>query len=141
MKPSISVITLGVDDLHRALEFYRDGLGLATEGIIGEQYDHGAVVFIDLQPRLKLALWPRTSIIRELGIDADSPSPSHAMISHNVSRRDEVDSVMDEAAAAGASILKSAHETFWGGYAGYFSDPDQHVWEVVWNPDWQIITD
>ncbi|MCC5796680.1 MAG: VOC family protein [Methylophaga sp.] len=138
MKPRISVITLGVDDLSRALKFYRDGLGLATEGIIGEQYDHGAVVFIDLQPTLKLALWPRASIIRELGIEADSPSPSHAMISHNVSNRDEVDSVMDEAAAAGAQLLKPAHETFWGGYAGYFCDPDQHVWEVVWNPDWVI---
>ena len=138
MKPRISVITLGVDDLNRALQFYRDGLGLATQGIIGEQYDHGVVVFIDLQPSLKLALWSRASIIRELEIEADSPSPSHAMISHNVSRRDEVDSIMDEAAVAGAQVLKPAHKTFWGGYAGYFCDPDQHVWEVVWNPDWLI---
>lgn len=134
MKPRITVVTLAVDDLERSLRFYRDGLGLATEGIIGMEFEHGAVVFIDLQPGLKLALWPRASLSHDTGIPAAPPSATELTLGHNVASREEVDAVMDEAGRAGARIVKPAGDTFWGGYAGYFQDPDGHLWEVVWNP-------
>ena len=134
MKPRISVITLAVDDLERAVRFYRDGLGLATEGIIGKEYEFGAVAFFDLTSGLKLAVWPRRSVSHDTGLPLQAPSATEFMLGHNVVSRSEVDAVMKQAAEAGALILKPAHETFWGGYAGYFQDPDQHIWEVVWNP-------
>ena len=137
MKPRITLITLGVNDLELSLAFYRDGLGLKTEGIIGTQYEHGAVVFFDLQGGCKLALWPRKSIAHDTGLLASAPSPTDFTIAHNVSSKEEVDAVMDEARRAGAVIVKAAHTTFYGGYAGYFQDPDRHVWEVAWNPAWQ----
>lgn len=136
MKPRLSVITLGVDDLERSLHFYRDGLGLATEGIIGTEFAYGAVVFFDLQAGLKLALWPRTSIAQDAGVLLDRPGQTAFTLGHNVLSRAEVDNVMAQAAQAGAVIVKPACETFWGGYAGYFQDPDHHLWEVVWNPQW-----
>ncbi|GGC17049.1 glyoxalase [Oxalicibacterium flavum] len=138
MKPRISVITLGVDDLERAVVFYRDGLGLPTEGIVGTEFAHGAVAFFDLQAGLKLALWPRASIAHDTGLPATPPCPTNCTIGHNVASREEVDAVMAQAEAAGAVIVKPAHATFWGGYAGYFQDPDRHVWEVVWNPQFAL---
>lgn len=135
MKARITVITLGVDDLERALSFYRDGLGFATKGIVGKEFEHGAVAFFDLQSGLKLAIWPRASISHDSGIPLDRSSATDLTLGHNVSSREEVDAVMKQAEAAGASIVKPAHATFWGGYAGYFQDPDRHLWEVVWNPD------
>ena len=137
MHPRISVITLGVDDLDLALRFYRDGLGLPTPGIIGQEFEHGSVVFIDLQPGLKLALWPRASIAHDTGLPPGPASPTNLTLGHIVGSREEVDRVMAGAQSAGARILKPAHDTFWGGYAGYFQDPDGHVWEAVWNPAWQ----
>lgn len=137
MRPGISVITLGVDDLGAALRFYRDGLGLPTPGIIGQEFEHGAVVFIDMQPGLRLALWPRASIAHDTGLPLGAASPTNLTLGHNVGSRAEVDRVMARAGTAGARILKPAHDTFWGGYAGYFQDPDGHVWEAVWNPAWQ----
>lgn len=134
MKPRISVITLGVDDLERALRFYRDGLGLATPGIIGQEFAHGAVAFFDLQAGVKLALWPRQSLAHDTGLPLASHSPTEFTLGHNVASMAEVDAVMKQAEAAGAVIVKAAGETFWGGYAGYFQDPDRHLWEVVWNP-------
>ena len=134
MKPRITVITIGVDDLERSLRFYRDGLGLKTEGIIGEEFEYGAVAFFDLQAGLKLAIWPRKSISHDSGLPLGSPSPTEFTLGHNVSSRAEVDAVMEQANCAGASIVTAAHATFWGGYAGYFQDPDRHLWEVVWNP-------
>ena len=134
MKPRISVLTLGVDDLPRALRFYRDGLGLATEGIVGEEFEHGAVAFFDLQPGLRLALWPRANIARDSGLPPGPPSATELTIGHNVASRREVDEVMGKAKRAGATIVKAPEDTFWGGYAGYFQDPDRHLWEVVWNP-------
>jgi catechol 2,3-dioxygenase-like lactoylglutathione lyase family enzyme len=136
MKPRITLLTLGVDDLERAMRFYRDGLGLKTEGIVGAEFEYGAVSFFDLQAGLKLALWPRKSIARDTGITSGSPTPTEFTIGHNVSSKAEVDAVMDQAKAAGAAIAKPAHDTFWGGYAGYFQDPDGHLWEVAWNPQW-----
>ena len=132
MKPRITLITLAVDDLERALRFYRDGMGLPTPGIIGTEFEHGAVVFIELSGGLKLALWPRASLAHDSGVEI--PAAGAVSLAHNVGSREEVDAVMAQAQAAGARIAKPAAETFYGGYAGYFQDPDQHLWEVAWNP-------
>lgn len=134
MKPRISVLTLGVDDLERAVTFYRDGLGLPTEGIVGREFEHGAVAFFELQSQLKLAVWARADLAHDTGLPQSQPAPPSFTIGHNVSSKDEVDAVMEQARKAGAGIIKPARETFWGGYAGYFKDPDGHVWEIVWNP-------
>lgn len=138
MKPRITLITLGVDDLERAVRFYRDGLGLATDGIVGKEFEHGAVAFFELQAGLRLALWPRKSIAHDAGISPGGRSATEFTIGHNVSSKAEVDAVMAQANAAGAIIVKLAQETFWGGYAGYFQDPDGHLWEVAWNPQWVL---
>ena len=135
MKPRLSVLTLCVDDLERSLRFYRDGLGLRTAGIVGQEFEHGAVAFFDLQPGLKLAIWPRKSLAHDTGLPLSGPSTTGFSLGHNVSSTGEVDAVMGQAAAAGAVIVKPAQETFWGGYSGYFRDPDGHLWEIVWNPD------
>ena len=134
MKPRITVITIGVDDLERSLRFYRDGLGLPTQGIIGKEFEQGAVAFFDFDTGLKLAIWPRKSISHDSGIPLSSPSPTDFTLGHNVSSKAEVDAVMEQAKNAGAVLVKPAQETFWGGYAGYFQDPDNHLWEIVWNP-------
>jgi catechol 2,3-dioxygenase-like lactoylglutathione lyase family enzyme len=135
VKPRITLITLGVDDLERAVGFYRDGLGLKTEGIVGTQFEYGAVAFFDLQAGLKLALWPRASLAHDAGITVSARSPTEFSLAHNVRSKPEVDAVMAQAARAGARVLKAAGDTFYGGYAGYFQDPDGHLWEVAWNPE------
>jgi uncharacterized protein len=134
MKPRITLITLAVADLERAVTFYRDGLGLNTPGIIGTEFEYGAVAFFDLQAGLKLALYPRAFLAKDTSLQ---PTPSSALefsIGHNVRVRSEVDEVMGQAQRAGGAVVKTAHDTFWGGYAGYFQDLDGHLWEVAWNP-------
>ena len=139
MKPRITVITLGVDDLDKAVAFYRDSLGFHTQGIVGTESEHGAVAFFDLQPGLKLALWPRVSIAHDSGLALAERSATELTIGHNVASKEEVDTVMQDAVRAGARIVKRAHVTFWGGYAGYFQDPDDHLWEVVFNPQLELL--
>jgi len=134
VRPRITFLTLGVDDLERSLRFYRDGLGLVTPGIVGQEFEYGAVVFFELQGGVTLALWPRGSIAHDTGVPQTPPSPTEFTIGHNVARKEEVDALMRRAEAAGARIIKPPAETFWGGYGGYFADPDGHVWEVAWNP-------
>jgi len=134
MKPRITVLTLAVDDLERAVRFYRDGLGLRTEGIVGQDFEHGAVAFFDLQAGLRLALWPRKSLAQDTGLAPGGASATEFSLGHNVASKAEVDAVMAQAKDAGAHVVKPAGDTFWGGYAGYFQDPDGHLWEVVWNP-------
>ena len=134
MKPAITLVTLGVDDLERAVAFYRDGLGWPTQGIVGEEFEHGAVAFFELQAGLRLALWPRASLAHDSGLPLAPRSPTDACIAHNVGTRAEVDAAMEQAARAGATVVKKAHDTFYGGYAGYFQDPDGHLWEVAFNP-------
>ena len=136
MRPFITVLTLGVADLPRAVAFYRDGLGWPTQGIVGTELEHGAVAFFDLQPGLRLALWPRADLAHDSGLPLAPPAPTECSLGHNVDSSAKVDAVMSTAERAGARIVKPAGPTFWGGYAGYFQDPDGHLWEVVWNPAW-----
>lgn len=135
MKSHITVITLGVDDLERSLVFYRDGLGMPTKGIIGREFEHGSVAFFDLQHELKLAIWPRESIAHDTGISRSPACSTVFTLGHNVASKEEVDSLLLRAKQAGETIIIEPHDTFWGGYSGYFQDPDGHLWEIVWNPD------
>ena len=134
MKPRISVLTLGVADLERSVAFYRDGLGLPTEGIVGREFEHGAVAFFDLSGGLKLAIWAQDDISHDTGLPKHPVSSTAITIGHNVGDRKDVDDVIKAACAAGAEIVKTPQSTFYGGYAGYFRDPDGHLWEIVWNP-------
>ena len=141
MKPKITVITLGVDDLEKSFKFYHEGLGLPSGGIVGKEFEHGAVAFFDLQAGLKLALWPRQSLAIDTGLPLGKASATELSLGHNVDSKAEVDALMEQVKQAGAVIVKPAQETFWGGYSGYFQDPDQHLWEVVWNPQMQFPSD
>jgi catechol 2,3-dioxygenase-like lactoylglutathione lyase family enzyme len=138
MKPRITLITLGVDDLEKAVAFYRDGLGLPTQGIVGREFEHGAVAFFDLQSGLKLALWSRDDLAHDTRLTKTPRSATEISLGHNVGSQAEVDAVMAQAKRAGARIVKPAATTFWGGYAGYFQDPDEHLWEVAWNPQFAM---
>ena len=135
MNPTISFITIAVDDLDRSVAFYRDGLGLATKGIVGTEFENGAVAFFNLQPGLKLALWPRKSLAADSGVPLQPASATEFSLAHNVGSRAEVDALLLQARGAGAKIVKPAEATFYGGYAGYFQDPDGHLWEVAFNPN------
>lgn len=134
MEPRISLITLGVSDLERSVAFYRDGLGLPTDGIIGQEFEHGAVAFFPLSGGLRLALWAQADLAFDAGLPAAPVSPTAFALAHNVGERSEVDAVMAAAGRAGARVVKPPQDTFYGGYAGYFQDPDGHLWEVAWNP-------
>ncbi len=87
---------------------------------------------------MKLALWPRASLAHDAGLALGAASATEFALGHNVASKKEVDAVMEQARQAGAAIVKAAHDTFWGGYAGYFEDPDRHLWEIAWNPHWKI---
>jgi hypothetical protein len=139
MKPRITLLTIGVDDLEKSLSFYRDGLGFPTKGIVGTEFEHGAVAFFDLQPGLQLAVWPRRDLAHDVGIGESVRSATEFAIGHNVNSKEEVDAAMVKARNAGAAITKEAQDTFWGGYAGYFQDPDGHLWEVAWNPQMKVV--
>ena len=134
MKPRVTLITLAVDDLERSVAFYRDGLGLPTKGIVGSEFENGAVAFFNLQSGLRLALWPRPSLAADSTVPVQGRSSTEFSLAHNVDSQAEVDAVMTQAVAAGATIVKPAQATFYGGYAGYFLDLDGHLWEVAFNP-------
>jgi catechol 2,3-dioxygenase-like lactoylglutathione lyase family enzyme len=138
MKPRIQVITLGVSDLDKSLAFYRDGMGLPTEGIIGTEFEDGAVVFFNMNDDLILALYPKASLAKDAKLPMGPSSPTEFSIGHNVKSRQEVDALMRQAEKAGARITDPAHDRFWGGYAGYFQDLDGHLWEIAWNPAWEL---
>lgn len=135
MKPRITVLTLGVDNLQKSYEFYHNGLGLASKGIVGTEFEHGAIAFFELQNGITLALYPRKYLALDAGIPVSAASPTEFSIGQNVRSKSEVDSVMDLAKKSGAKITEHARERFWGGYSGYFQDPDGHLWEVVYNPN------
>ncbi|HUE45296.1 MAG TPA: VOC family protein [Aestuariivirgaceae bacterium] len=134
MRPHISVLTLGVSDLERALAFYRDGLGLPTEGIIGTEFDHGSVVFFKMNDALILALYPAAFLSQDASIDATQNRLGAVSIAHNVGSKEEVDGVLQQARQAGGTVTDAARDRFWGGYSGYFHDLDGHLWEIAWNP-------
>lgn len=138
MKPRLKVITIGVDDLEAALAFYRDGMGLPTKGIVGTEFEGGAVVFIEMNDGLILALYPRTALAKDAKVSVGTPNPAEFTLGHNVASKAEVDAVMGQAERAGARITDPARDTFWGGYAGHFQDPDGHLWEIAWNPAWDL---
>jgi uncharacterized glyoxalase superfamily protein PhnB len=135
MEPRITFITLGVDDLERAVAFYRDGLGLATKGIVGTEFETGAVAFFKLAGGMALALWPRASLARDVNLPVGPRSATEFSLAHNVDSEADVEALLQQAAQAGATIVKPAQKTFYGGYAGYFQDPDGHLWEVAFNPN------
>lgn len=135
MQARITLITLGVDDLERAVAFYRDGLGWPTDGIVGREFEHGAVAFFDLAGGLRLALWPRASLAHDAGLPTGARGTTDLCLAHNVASAAEVESVLEQARRAGAAIVKPAQPTFWGGHAGYFRDPEGHLWEVAFNPE------
>jgi hypothetical protein len=138
MKPRIKVLTLGVSDLEKALAFYRDGLGLSTKGIVGTEFEDGAVVFFSMNDDLILALYPKAALAKDAKVSVGPPSAAAFSIGHIVSSKQEVDAVMRQAARAGARITDAARDRFWGGYSGYFQDLDGHLWEVAWNPAWEV---
>jgi catechol 2,3-dioxygenase-like lactoylglutathione lyase family enzyme len=135
MRPRISIITLGVDDLERALTFYRDGLGLPTRGIVGTEYPHGAVVFFDLLNGQKLAVWSRKDMAHEAKVPLGPRSATEFSLGHLVRSKAEVDALIDQARRAGAVVTDPPHDAFWGGYTGSFQDLDGHLWEIAWNPE------
>lgn len=140
MKPKIHVITLGVDDLQRALEFYRDGLGFSTAGIIATEFPgnetepSGAIAMFDLEGGLILALYPRSELAKDARLPLGHLSSTEFSIGHIVSGKEEVDQLLAAAQAAGATLTDAAHERPWGIYSGYFKDLDGHLWEIIYNP-------
>jgi uncharacterized protein len=138
MKSRIKVLTLAVRDLERSLAFYRDGMGLPTKGIVGQQFEDGAVVFFEMNNDLILALYPATSLAKDANITATQARLGAVSIGHIVQSRAEVDAVMKQAEQAGAMVTDPPHDRFWGGYSGYFHDPDGHLWEIAWNPQWSV---
>jgi uncharacterized protein len=140
MKPSINVITLAVGDLDRALTFYRDGLGLESTGVIGTEFagdatnSAGAVAMFQLSGGLVLALYPRQELAKDANIAVGPPKSGEFSIGHEVASKADVDALLEQAAAAGATLTDRAHDRPWGIYSGYFQDPDGHLWEIMWNP-------
>ena len=140
MRPQIHVITLGVDDLERALTFYRK-LGLGSEGIVGTEFagdettPAGDVAMFRLKGGLILSLYPRTELAKDAGIPAGQGRPGEFSIGHLVDSKEKVHALLAAAEAAGATLIGDAHDRPWGIYSGYFQDPDGHLWEIAWAPD------
>ncbi|HLP02141.1 MAG TPA: VOC family protein [Opitutaceae bacterium] len=130
MEPRISIITLGVADLARAVQFYRDGLGFPTS------YKAGDGIAFFRTTGVRLALYPRKALAEDIGPDIDPGRPGFGGITlaHNVRTKDEVAQVLAFAAQAGATVVKPAQDVFWGGHSGYFRDLDGYHWEVAWGP-------
>jgi hypothetical protein len=131
MEPRISIVTLGVEDLDESTAFYRDGLGWPQEETEGD------IAFFETAGPT-LALYPRDALAEDATESPEGDGFRGMTLAHNVESKAAVDDALDEANAAGAEIVKPAEETFWGGYSGYFADPDGFLWEVAWNPDFEI---
>lgn len=138
MKPRITVITLGVTNLEASVSFYCDGLGWQTEGIVGTEFEGGAVAFFPVNDGMQLALYPKQQIAEDANVNGTVTSSAEFTLGHNVASKEEVDEVMKIADEAGAEIIGSPRDREWGGYSGHFLDPDDHLWEVVWNPQFEI---
>jgi uncharacterized protein len=140
MEPRIHAITLAVDDIDRALAFYREGLGMESAGIIGDEFAGddtnaaGAIAMFTLREGLMLCLYPRSELAKDANVALAAPSSGEMSLGHFVATRDGVDSVLRAAEAAGATLTGAPRDRPWGIYSGYFKDPDGHLWEVIWNP-------
>ena len=140
MKPRIHVITLAVDDLERAVAFYQHGLGFPSDGVIGTQWPGdnanaaGATAVFNLDGGLMLSVYPRTELAKDAGVQVGAPQSGECSIGHAVTGRADVDAVLAQAQAAGATVVDSPHDRPWGVYSGYFQDPDGHLWEIIYNP-------
>jgi catechol 2,3-dioxygenase-like lactoylglutathione lyase family enzyme len=138
MRPRIHVITLAVADLQRSLSFYRR-LGLASPGVVGTEFpgddEHpaGDIAIFELSGVL-LCLYPESELAKDAALGQGQPSATAFSLGHAVASREEVDAVLAEARAAGATITDPPHDRPWGIYSGYFQDLDGHLWEVLWNP-------
>lgn len=138
MTPAIHVVTLAVSDLERSLAFYREGLGLPSQGITGTQFagdestPAGAVAMFTLGDGLVLSLYPRTELAKDAGAPV-AQGGSAMSLGHIVESRDEVDRILTIAGNAGGTVLGPAHERPWGIYSGYFADPDEHLWEIIYS--------
>jgi uncharacterized protein len=145
MRPRIHVITLAVSDLDRALTFYRDGLGLQSAGVIGteftgdETHPAGAIALFHLHGGLILSLYPRTELAKDARIPSGPPKTGEFSIGHVVAGKAEVDALLADAEAAGATATDRPHDRPWGIYSAYFRDPDGHLWEIMWNPQLEDI--
>jgi catechol 2,3-dioxygenase-like lactoylglutathione lyase family enzyme len=128
MESRISIITLGISDLKKSVAFYRDGLGLPTNYKEGE-----GIAFFQLSGTW-LALYPSDALAGDACLPPDRTRFGRFTLAHNVQSKELVDKIISQALVSGATLLKPAADTFWGGYSGYFSDPDGHPWEVAWNP-------
>ncbi len=129
MKPKVSLITLGVGDLARSLGFYRDGLGFPTHNCkAGDD-----IVFFPLDGTW-LAIYPRDKLAADANASNTGAGFSGVTLAHNVASKTDADAVFALAVAAGARPVKPPRDAFWGGYSGYFADPDGYLWEVAWNP-------
>lgn len=127
MDPKITLVTLGVTDIDESIRFYRDGLGFP----MNEREDDSDVAFFELEGAW-LSLYPRDLLAEDATVPNDETGFSGITLAHNVSSKDKVDVVLAEADAAGGRIVKPAQDVFWGGYSGYFADPDDHLWEVAY---------
>jgi catechol 2,3-dioxygenase-like lactoylglutathione lyase family enzyme len=140
MQGRIDIITLAVADLERALTFYRDGLGLESRGVLGTEFagdevnPAGAIALFELQGGLILSLYPRTELAKDANVALGPPKTGEFSIGHAVASKAEVDALLSQAEAAGATLTDPPHDRPWGIYSGYFRDPDGHLWEVLWNP-------
>ena len=123
----MSMITLGVDDMVRAVEFYQNGLGFPRHG------EGDDMAFFKLNGTW-LGLYGREALAEDAQVDAKGTGFNSFAIAHNVHSEEEVDEVMNEALEAGAELVKKPQKVFWGGYSGYFKDPDGHLWEIAYNP-------
>ena len=144
MDPRIHVITLAVDDLERALVFYRDGLGFDSPGVVGTEFlddrtgAAGDIVIFKLEGGLFLCLYPRSELAKDSGVAFGPHKSGEFSIGHAVASRADVEAVLARAESAGATVDDKPHDRPWGIYSGYFRDPDGHLWEIMHNPSLEL---
>lgn len=138
MKQRINLLTLGVNDLKKAMDFYQKGMGWQTKGIVGTEYENGAVVMFELDRGQMLCLYERKNLAWDSHLTEQAESATEFSIGYFVNSEKEVDAIMERAKKAGAKITKPAQKAFWGGYHGYFQDMDGHLWEIGYNPSWKV---
>lgn len=134
MEPRFSILTLGVDNLEKSFKFYHEGLGFPSRGIIGKEFERGEVAVFDLKNGMLLSLYLKENLAWDAQIKEEKNAAAEFSIGYLTRNQEEVDAIMAKAKKAGAKITKPAQKTFWGGYGGYFQDPDGHLWEIAYNP-------